>query len=275
MILLDDKSCWKQIRDTKLFLLDLDGTVYLENELIPGVKKFTEYLSRLQVPYVFLTNNSSCSGDEYLKKLLSMGISASSENILTSGQATGEYLTTVSGAVNLFVVGTDALKRELEGHGHLISENEHAPVDYVVVGFDTELTYDKLRAACIHLENGAGFVATNPDLVCPIKGKKYLPDCGSIYKMLENATGRQPVIVGKPTTTMVDIIKKRYLISSEEMAIIGDRLYTDIALGNNAAIFSLCVLTGESTLENIHLSPWIPDQVISSIDFLNGAFSNS
>jgi 4-nitrophenyl phosphatase len=274
MILLDDKSCWKQIRDTKLFLLDLDGTVYLENELIPGVKEFTGYLSRLQVPYVFLTNNSSCSGDEYLKKLHSMGISVSSENILTSGQATGMYLTAVSGAVKLFVVGTDALKRELEGHGHLISENEYDPVDYVVVGFDTELTYEKLRAACIHLENGAGFIATNPDLVCPIKGKKYIPDCGSICKMLENATGRQPVIIGKPNTTMVEIIKKRYRISSEQMAIIGDRLYTDIALGNKAAIFSLCVLTGESRLEDIQKSPWIPDQVISSIDFLNGAFGN-
>lgn len=275
MILLDDKSCWKKISETKLFLLDLDGTVYLENELIPGVKEFTGHLNRLQIPYLFLTNNSSNSGDEYLKKLLSLGIRVSSENVLTSGQATGVYLSTINSQAKLFVVGTDALKRELEGHGHLINKNEHAPVDYVVVGFDTELTYNKLRAACIHLENGAGFIATNPDLVCPIKDKKYLPDCGSIYKMLENATGRQPVVIGKPTTTMVEIVKKRYQMSSDQMAIIGDRLYTDIALGNKTSIFSLCVLTGESTLEDIHDSPWIPDQVISSIDFLNGAFRNS
>lgn len=271
-MIIDNKNCWERIRETQLFLLDLDGTVYLENELIPGVKKFTQYLNRFHIPYVFITNNSSHSAKEYINKISKLGISITIDNILTSGQASGLYLSKVRQCAKLFVVGTQALKDELSGFGHHICENSEESVDYIVVGFDTELTYDKLKTACALIDKGAGFIATNPDLVCPIKDKRYLPDCGSIYTMIENATGKRAIIIGKPNSTIVDIAKERFGLSIDKISIIGDRLYTDIALGSNNAIFTFCVLSGESTIDDIRNSPWKPDQVISSIDFLNGAF---
>ncbi len=271
-MIIDNKNCWKRILETQLFLLDLDGTVYLENELIPGVKNFTQYLNRFHIPYVFITNNSSHSAKEYLTKITRLGIKVTIDNILTSGQASGLYLSKICHCARIFVVGTQALKDELSGLGHQICENSEEPVDYIVVGFDTELTYAKIKAACTLIDKGAGFIATNPDLVCPIKGKRYIPDCGSIYTMIENATGKRAVIIGKPNSTIIDIVKERYDLSVDKISVIGDRLYTDIALGRNNAIFTFCVLSGESTIDDIKKSPWKPDQVISSIDFLNGAF---
>jgi len=272
MIQIDEIDALEKIRNVQLFILDLDGTVYLENELIPGAFEFIENLAGRGISCLFLTNNSSQGTAEYVRKLKSLGITAAENCILTSGQATGIYLAQSSGVSKVFVVGTDALKHELAMQGHCICDDRLERVDCVVAGFDTELTYQKVIAACRYIENGADFIATNPDLVCPVKGKRYIPDCGSIYKLIENATGRKPFVIGKPSSIMSNIISSRFHISFDQMAVIGDRLYTDIAFGKNASIYSVCVLTGETSAGDILVSPWKPDLVISSISFLNNAF---
>jgi HAD superfamily hydrolase (TIGR01457 family) len=264
----------KRIRECELFLLDLDGTIYLENEMISGAKTFLDHLHREKIPFVFLTNNSSKSTADYITKLISLGIEVTLKNIITSGKATGYYLAQKKPGCAIYVVGTESLKTELRSYGLKVVESADSNVEYVVVGFDTELTYDKLIIACKYLENGAGFIATNPDLVCPMKNNRYIPDCGSICQMIINTTNREPVFIGKPHSIMIDIIKKEYPVSVTKMITVGDRLYTDIALGISAGIYSVCVLTGESTIQNIRKSPFKPDLVIDSIDDLNGCFGD-
>lgn len=272
MIKIDDTGAFEKIRGVKLFILDLDGTIYLENELIPGASDFIANLDKCGAEYLFLTNNSSQGTGEYVRKLQSLGINVSERNILTSGLATGMHIRETQGAGSIFVVGTEALKRELADLGHVICDDSAEMVDCVVAGFDTELTYRKVTAACSYIEKGATFIATNPDLVCPVKGKRYIPDCGSIYKLIENATGRSPLIIGKPSIVMSRIIGDRFGIGEGDMAVIGDRLYTDIAFGKKSGIYSICVLSGETSAEDIDSTPWKPDLVISSVAFLNDAF---
>jgi len=260
-----------KLKKIRLFLLDLDGTVYLDDLLIPGVREFVLELKKKEIPYIFLTNNSSRSANEYVSKLNNLGIPLSHDNVLTSGQATAIYLAEKKKNASLFVLGTDSLKKELMDYGFLIEDGSDR-VDYVIAAFDTELSYQKLVKACRLLDDGAGFIATNPDLVCPRLDKHYIPDCGSICLLLENATGRQPVFIGKPHTKMIEIIRKKFPVSPDKIAIVGDRLYTDIALGCNAGIMTVCVLSGESTLQDISKSAYKPDIVIDSINILNEIF---
>jgi 4-nitrophenyl phosphatase len=258
-----------RLDDVKLFLLDLDGTVYLEDELIPGAVEFIQRLRALSLQYVFVTNNSSRSAQHYLEKLTRLGFLVTLENIFTSGQATAHYLNRLKSHPSIYLVGTSALHAELTSYGITIREEIDGLIDYLVVGFDRELTYAKLEAACELLDRGVPFVATNPDLVCPIRDHRYIPDCGSICAMLENATGRKPVYIGKPDKTMVSILSEQKKVALDRIAMIGDRLYTDIALGANAGIMTICVLSGESDALQVSNSPHRPDFVIDSIAVLN------
>jgi 4-nitrophenyl phosphatase len=258
-----------RLHNIKLFLLDLDGTVYLEDELIPGALEFIGRLRSRGLQYVFLTNNSSQSAQYYFEKLSRLGFPVTLENIFTSGQATACYLNKQMKNPAVYLVGTKALHNELKNLGITIRENPDDPVDYLVLGFDRELTYVKLEAACRLLERGVPFVATNPDLVCPLRGHRFIPDCGSICQMLENATGRKPLYIGKPNKTMVEPLAELRGIQVENFAMIGDRLYTDIALGPNTGILSICVLSGESDMTQVRESPHQPDYVIDSVAALN------
>jgi 4-nitrophenyl phosphatase len=154
----------------------------------------------------------------------------------------------------------------------LVPSDGSGEVDFVVAGFDTELTYAKLQTACELVDRGIEYVATNPDIVCPVGGKRYVPDCGSICSMIEQATGKKPYVIGKPRSEMVEFLCSKLTISPEKTAIIGDRLYTDIVMGRNARILSICVLTGETKREHIELSPIKPDFMFSSIDEMNWFF---
>jgi len=262
----------ERFRLINLFLLDLDGTVYLGNKPIPGAPEFIGTLQRHGIDYLFLTNNSSKSANDYVAKLTGMGFPVGPEQIVTSGQVTGWYLAGKKPSARLYVVGTASLKKELAAYGLQVVDESLECVDYVVVGFDTELTYNKLLMAGELLAGGTRFIATNPDLVCPVGNNRYIPDCGSICALLENATGRQPMFIGKPHTTMIDYIRARSSVSSCLMAIVGDRLYTDIALGLNASIMNVCVLSGESDAPLIAKSPHKPDLVVASIAELNELF---
>jgi 4-nitrophenyl phosphatase len=263
------KALATRLSEIRLFLLDLDGTVYLEDQLIPGALEFIAGLREKSIEYVFLTNNSSKNSRQYFAKLTAMGFPVAPENVFTSGQATAMYLTREKPAPRIYLVGTQALHAEMADFGIIIADETVTDVDFMVIGFDRELTYQKLEHASLLLDRGVPFIATNPDLVCPIRDHRYLPDCGSMCAMLQNATNRQPTYIGKPNRIMVDLLVEKRGVESSQVAMIGDRLYTDIALGRNAGITTICVLSGESTAEQVANSPHQPDYVIDSIDALN------
>lgn len=252
----------ERLSNIQLFLIDLDGTVYFEDNLIPGAKEFVDKLINEGKDYVFVSNNSSVNKEVYLNKLNSMKIKCDESNVFSSSMATAKYLSEHHKDARIFPIGTKAFEEELLKEGlNLVIED----ANLVVVGFDRELSYGKLEKACYFLDNGALFYAANPDLVYPLKNKRYIPDCGSICMMITNATKKEPIYIGKPNKYIVDVIAKRKNVSKENIVIIGDRLYTDILTGKNAGIKSVCVLTGEATKEDIENSLIKPDYVFDSI----------
>lgn len=251
-----------KIKDIKLFLLDMDGTIYLDDELFEGSLDFINTLIKNNKKYIFLTNNSSKSKKDYLNKLQKLNIPANEENIFTSGMAMGIYLNTNHPNKKVYLVGTEALKNELLNYNVNLTDDNP---DIVVVGFDRELNYQKLEKACEALDNGALFLATNIDYVCPIKNHRYIPDCGSICMMITNATGKKPHFIGKPEPDMILLLSKKYNIQVENIMMIGDRVYTDIKCGYNAKANTCCVLSGESTMKTINESDVKPDYIFDSI----------
>uniref|UniRef100_A0A7C5V4S7 Acid sugar phosphatase n=1 Tax=Caldicellulosiruptor owensensis TaxID=55205 RepID=A0A7C5V4S7_9FIRM len=256
------------LKNIDLFLLDLDGTVYLGERVFEGAREFIKLLKESRKDFLFLTNNSSKSSEDYYSKLLNMGFEITKENIFTSGQAIGIYIKTIHKKEKppaVYVVGTSSLKRELNSMGISIVERLDCDIDYLVVGFDTELTYKKLLDACELIRREVPFLATNPDLVCPLDGGRYIPDCGSICIMLENATKKRPVFVGKPSFIMVDIISNFKEVDRNKIAMIGDRLYTDIKMAKDSGMVAVLVLSGETRMEDVEVSSLKPDLIYGSI----------
>ena len=251
----------------KLFLLDMDGTIYLGNRLFDYSLPFLRQVENMGARYIFFTNNSSKSADLYLKKLNDMQIPAGSEQLITSTHATARYLKRQYGDQPIYASGTKAFLQELEDLGVAITPDSNAPVAALVMGFDTELTFQKLETMCILLGKGVDYVATNPDWVCPTE-YGYVPDCGSVAQMLKNATGREPLFIGKPMAAMVDMALEQAGVSKEDAIIIGDRLYTDVACGIAAGIDAALVLSGESTTQDLETSPHKPNYVFRDLDEL-------
>lgn len=252
------------LKEKKLFLLDMDGTIYIEDQLIPGAKEFLNAVLKKKSKYIFLTNNSSKSSDQYLEKLNSMQIVADESNIFTSGMATAIYILNNKLPREAYVVGTNSFKDQLKSYGIEVMDDHHN-ANLLIVGFDTELTYHKVVNACELIARNVLYIATNPDLTCPVSEGRYIPDCGSICNMLEAATNRTPIYMGKPRKEMVDILSKREMVDLQDIVIVGDRLYTDIACGINAGITSVAVLTGETNANDIVNSQFKPDFVFNSI----------
>lgn len=256
----------KKINEIKMFALDMDGTIYLENDLIDGATDFINKLIENNINYVFLTNNSSKNANDYLAKLKKLGIPCNEDNIFTSGMAMGEFLRKERVGKKVYLCGTKSLENELLSYGvSLVKED----ADIVVVGFDMELNYQKLMKSCELIDNGAEFLATNMDLVCPIANKRYIPDCGSICKMITNATGKAPYYIGKPNSNMIDILSEKFNISLGNIAIVGDRIYTDIKTGINSGCVSILVMSGETTIDILNESDVKPDFVFDSIKDIN------
>lgn len=241
----------------------MDGTIYHEDKLINGALELFSLLEEKNKEYIFITNNSSKSIEVYLEKLKKMGIKVSRDNFFTSAQATIIYLKENKLDKNVYIVGTEAFKKELKESGIEIVEKDKAK--NLIVGFDTELHYKKLEDACSLLFDGVNYIATNPDLACPIKDKKFIPDCGSICEMLYLVTKRHPFYIGKPRKEMVEILMKEKGYRREDIVVIGDRLYTDIACGINAGVTSVLVLTGETTKEDLKTTNYLPDFVFESV----------
>jgi HAD superfamily hydrolase (TIGR01457 family) len=241
----------------RCFVLDMDGTVYLGNQLLPGATDFLEYLRKTRRDFLFLTNNSSRHAGAYAKKLAQLGIACDASNILTSGEATAFYLNTLKKNARVFLLGTPELEEEFRWQGFTLTDE--AP-DFVVLGFDTTLTYGKLVTACDLIRNGIPFVATHPDLNCPTESG-YIPDCGAMTALVSASTGVHPKVIGKPNREIIDMILRKRAYAPDQLAIVGDRLYTDMATGINAGICTVLVLSGETKLADLQQASLQPRYV--------------
>jgi len=299
------------IRGIRCWLLDMDGTVTIGEELIPGAAKFFEALGDNR--YIFATNNSSHSAQHYLNRLKRLGIKADRDYLITSTDALVKHIkdlytsksdcqrseklnvdfegTSNRGSswklstlqqelqqetnvnfegtatpINAYVIGTPEFESEITSAGINIINTRDKKIDAVLVGFDTTLTYEKLDAACEYIRAGVPFYAANPDKVCPLAGGKVQADCGAIIAFLETCTDRKVTrVYGKPDPAMIEMILSRYGYKKNELAMVGDRVYTDMAFAKMAGIVGIGVLTGEATLEEIAESDYLPDMVFDRI----------
>ena len=251
------------LKDKKLFLLDMDGTIYLDNDLFDGTMDFLEYVKSIGGRYMFLTNNSSKSVDKYIEKLAGLGIESTAEDFLTSVNATVLYLKKKS-YKKIYAFGTKSFVEQLQEAGFNITTKLEDDIDCLCMGFDTELAFQKLEDACILLGRGVDYIAANPDWVCPT-WYGYVPDCGSVAEMLYNATKRRPVFIGKPQPEMALLAVEKSGFSADEAVLMGDRLYTDIACGVNAGISTIFVLSGEGTLDDVKTSEAKPEYIYQNI----------
>lgn len=249
------------IREIEGFMVDLDGTVYLDDQLLPGADDFYRAARAGGKRVLFLTNNSSQGPAEYRAKLRAMGIPAEEDEVFTSGEATITYLEG-RGCRSIYPLATAAFRSLMTDAGFELTDR--GP-DYVVLGFDTELTYERIKTACRLLMNGAKFVASHPDPVCPT-AEGPVPDAGSMLAMITAATGRRPeMIVGKPNPLMLELALGRLGTDRAASAMIGDRISTDVAMAAAAGITSILVLTTGTTPEEIERSPYRIDHQFESI----------
>ena len=253
-----------KLKEKTLYLLDMDGTIYNENEIFDGTLEFLEEIERRGGQYVFITNNSSKSVEDYVQKVRAMGIKAEYENFYTSGQATAMYLKENYPNQVVYCMGTKSLIKELREAGIEVVTEVDERAGVVLLGFDTENTSEKIRNTCIMLGRDVAYLATNPDLVCPVSFG-YIPDCGSMSIMLKNATGKEPFFIGKPEPIMVNCVLKKLNCKREDAVIVGDRLYTDIKTGANAQVDTICVLSGEASMEDILQGEVEPTYIFKSV----------
>lgn len=252
------------IEPIKLYLFDMDGTLYLGDRLFDFTIELLSEIRRTGGKYLFITNNSSKSVTDYIKKLSNLGIEATQDAFMTSSQATAFYLKQNHPGKTLYVCGTRSLIAELEGEGFAVTTDVEK-AECIVMGFDTELTFQKLHDVCYLLltQPGIPYIATNPDLVCPTEFGS-VPDCGSICIGIKNATGREPIVIGKPSPLMPQLAMEKYGYTPRETAVIGDRIYTDVKSGLNAGCKGILVLSGESTWQTLAESDVKPDLVLES-----------
>ncbi len=252
------------LKEKRLFLLDMDGTIYLDDRLFDGTLEFLRYVRDIGGRYLFLTNNSSRGVDAYIEKMARLGIAATEEDFLTSVDATLLYLQQNHPGQLCYVSGTETFKKQLRDGGVRVTDRLEDGISVLVHGFDRELTFQKLEDCCILLNRGVEFIATNPDWVCPTWYGS-VPDCGSMCEMLFRATGRRPRFIGKPQPEMALLAMEKFGYGKEQTVLIGDRLYTDIACGVNAGIDTIFVLSGEGTREDLKTSDAQPTWVYADI----------
>lgn len=260
------------IYDKRLFLLDMDGTIYLDNDLFDGTLDLLRHVRERGGRYLFLTNNSSKSVTAYIEKLGRLGIAATADDFLTSTDALILDLRQRGLTDRLsYAFGTASFRQQLHSAGIRITDHLEDGIDALICGFDTELAFQKLEDACILLGRGVDFIATNPDWVCPTS-YGYVPDCGSVCEMLWRATGRRPRVIGKPEPAMALLAMEATGFAPEQTVLIGDRVYTDIACGYHAGIDTILVLSGEGTRADAEGSDTPPTWIIDNIQTVDRLF---
>ena len=258
--------------------LDMDGTIYMGTTLFPYTKPFLAGVKELGLGYSFLTNNPSSSIADYLAKLARLGVEATEEEMYTTALATIDYIKThYPEAKRLFMLGTPSMITEFEKAGFESAADDAADrPDVLVVAFDKSLVYERLCRAAWWISQGVSYIATNPDRVCPTDQPVVLVDCGSICACLTHATGRTPdITLGKPDPNMLSGILHRYGYEADEVAMVGDRIYTDIEMAHNAGAFGVLVLSGETTLEVADAAPKQPHLICDSIEVLGELIAQS
>ncbi len=251
------------LKNKKLFLLDMDGTIYLDNDLFDGTLDFLNYVKSIGGRYIFLTNNSSKGIDKYIAKLDKMGISSTSDDFLTSTDATIIYLKEKN-FKKIYAFGTASFVKQLVDAGLNVTTEREEGIDCLCLSNDTELSFKKLEDACILLREDIAYIATNPDWVCPT-WYGFVPDCGSFADIIYNATKKRPEFIGKPEPDMALLAMEKTGFSKEETVLFGDRLYTDIACGNNAGISTVFVLSGEGTMDDVEKNDKKPEFIYENI----------
>lgn len=242
------------------FLLDLDGTCYLGDRAIEGAPEFVARCRTRGKRILWLTNNCSRTAAEYAAKLRRLGFDAAPEEIFTSGEATTRLLRD-EGVSRVFLLGTPSLEEEFRQAGLTLSDPDP---ERMVAAFDLDLTYDKLREACRLVRAGVPFIATHPDLNCPtVDGP--IPDCGSICALITASTGIRPRVVGKPEAGMAEAAARRIGLPRRRLAMVGDRLYTDIRMAVENEMVAVLVLSGEATRADAAKSPFRPHHIVPSL----------
>lgn len=252
------------LQSKKLFLLDMDGTLYLGNQLFAHTPAFLQAIRDAGAQYQFLTNNSSRSTADYVRKLAAMGIEAQSNDFFTSTDAACAWLRANYQGQLIYALGTASFRAQLQQAGFAITDTYQQGIDCLLMGYDTELSYQKLIDATRLLNEGVLYVATNPDWVCPTE-YGYVPDCGAIAQALEHATGRLPRFLGKPAPAIAQLAMERLGVAPQHTVLIGDRIYTDIACGVAAGCGTILVYSGETTKEVAAQSDIQPDFAVSGI----------
>lgn len=247
------------------FVLDMDGTIFLSDRLLPGAIELVDYLKLSKIPFLFLTNNSSKHRRNYAKKLNQLGLDVDESLIFTSGEATAHFLLEKYPHIQrIDLFGTPALEEEFMGHGFILT-TQHPQA--LVLGFDTTLTYEKLWRLCDAVRAGLPYFATHPDINCPLEDG-VMPDTGAMIAFVAASTGRTPDhIIGKPNPPVVSALMKRLGLPADQICMVGDRLYTDIALGQSG-LRTILVLSGETIAEDIPQSPFQPDLVVEHLEHL-------
>ena len=256
---IDENQLLKKI---ECFALDMDGTVYLGEKWIDGAREFLNAVETAGKKYVFLTNNSSKNAQAYVEKLERMGLSVGPDKIVTSGQATIDYLKRNFRGKKVYLLGNELLKAEFAAEG--ICLDEKSP-EVVVVGFDTTLNYEKLCRVCDLVREGLPYLSTHPDYNCPTE-TGFIPDAGAIHAFIHASAFRYPDhIIGKPNGDIMDYLARRAGVSKEKTAMVGDRLYTDVAAGVNNGYTGILVLSGEAGMEDVEKSDVIPHLIFTSV----------
>ncbi len=260
-----------ELKHIKAFLLDMDGTLYLGDQPLPGANAFLTYLDAVDLPFFCLTNNSSKAAQDYLEKFNRLGYPVTLEQIITSGQLTATSLGRRYPDASVYIVGTPSLVDEFRVAGFRLDDDQP---ELVVVGFDTGFTYEKLSRLCTFVRQGLPYFATHPDFNCPTETGP-IPDIGATLAFVQASTGRNPdEVFGKPSPALASAILEKTNMPSADVCMVGDRLYTDIAMSRHG-LKTILVLSGESKREDLQDSLDQPDWIFEDVGQLLGALEAS
>ena len=243
-------NCKQTLDSKKLYIFDMDGTIYLGYQVFPYAIRFINNLRAAGKKVLFFTNNASHTTEFYVQKLTKLGFSPTPDEIMTSGDVTKVYLQRHRAGQSVYLVGTDELVEDFKNDGINIVSGDKEKVDIVITSFDTSMTYKKMDDACRLVRGGAEYLSTHPDFNCPTE-TGFIPDSGAIAAFVTASTGKKPTYFGKPYRETLEMICEATGVSKDDMCLFGDRLYTDIALGARNGVTSVLVLTGETTADDV------------------------
>lgn len=253
------------LKEKRLFLFDIDGTLAVGDTLFPSTRALLSHIEDIGGISIFITNNSTKSRADYVKKFQKWDLHTEEWQFITAGYITMLYLKKQFPQDKIYVLGTDSFIQELENQGLTITQNADEDAACALIGYDSQLTYQKLVTACQVLSRPLiPYLATNPDLCCPAPFG-FIPDCGAICNMLESSTGRRPLYLGKPSQEVVRLSLEIAGFTRDQTLVVGDRLYTDIACGIAGGVETCLLLTGEAKKQDLDSTPYRPDYCIEDI----------